>query len=109
MDMIDYDLWAGAGTIVLEKEVSERLGAITGTFEFDFETYTDHYWEYSGGRDIEVPCLALDTVTITSVRYEDELGHRAAYAFEADEVEKHIEDLIESNLEKIEQWMKEDY
>lgn len=109
MNIIDYDLYSTHGTIVLEKEVSERIGAIYSTIEFDFDTITDYYWDYIGGRDVEVPCLVLDTVNITSVVYEDEDGRRSSYAFDASEVEPIIEKLIENNLDAIEEMVKNDY
>ena len=111
MNVVDYEFTGTeTGWIAIEEYINDSLGAVTGIFEFTFTTYTDYYW-YSpdGYHEMELPCLALDELEITGVRYEDEMGNVINTSFSRMAVEGDITKLIIDNLGTIEEMIKEDY
>ena len=101
----DYDLSENTVTLI---DFSD-YGDVSCELEFSYSTYTDYYWDYIGGRDVEVPYLEFDEIEIGSIKMYDEDGVRVSWGIDGSEAERLILELLRDNREKIEDWMKDVY
>lgn len=95
-----YTLGRDSGSIVLSEDISERIGTIYGTFDFEYTTVNEPVWQsIDGYHESEIDRFVVDEIIVTSVQYTDEFGSRAAYAFDAEDVEREIASIINGELD----------